>query len=250
MEYINEIEKKRKAILVEAGVVLLIDLCFLILLFLYKEFDFLFVILVATLCLFMWQGLKHINDFFQKKVEDTLWLNDKKLFGGLKFDVDEGENVALLNKLSFVPFFQKKEGLNSLERDDFLLSEVHLYDEKKLLGLELKQTKLEGIILEVFDVLDDIKGEILSDGKDFGLAIENVSKREEIKKILVGLMAVFKAKKCVFEKFEEKLYIFFETDKKMLYQFLVCRRFDINLFVSRISILTTKIDSLIKSLKK
>ena len=94
MGYINEIEKKRKAILVEAGVVLLIDLCFLILLFLYKEFDFLFVILVATLCLFMWQGLKHINDFFQKKVEDTLWLNDKKLFCGLKFEVDDGEDVA------------------------------------------------------------------------------------------------------------------------------------------------------------
>ena len=71
-----------------------------------------------------------------------------------------------------------------------------------------------------------------------------------MEEILLGLMAVFKAKRCVFEKFEEKLYIFFETDKKMLYQFLICRKFDINLFVSRISILTTKIDSLIKSLKK
>jgi hypothetical protein len=60
-------------------------------------------------------------------------------------------------------------------------------------------------------------------------------------------MEIFGAKKCIFEKFEEKLYIFFETDKKILYQFSICRRFDVGLFVSRNSIITKKIDELIKS---
>ena len=249
MRYIDEVEKIRKAYFMQLIFCLLAFFILCVALFLYKDFDFLFVIFLVCLVLFAIQVYESINEAFQMAVDTELGFKVKKMFDGMQYDVEKGVEENVLNKITNVAQFQKKESFCVLGNDEFKLSEEFLYNEKTILGFNFKKTKFRGIVFSIYNVDADIKGEIFNDGREFGLNIDDNKKRDELKKSLIKLMAILGAKKCFFEKFEENLYIFFETDKKILYQFFICKKININLFASRISIIGNNVREFINRVK-
>ena len=95
----------------------------------------------------VWKGkneLKVVNEDLDEDDQDVIIIGRIiELNEVREFDRDNGVNDLVLNKLSFVPFFHKKESLNSLKGKLFYYLKSFCMVKKRYLGLILSKQNLK-----------------------------------------------------------------------------------------------------------
>ncbi len=217
-------------------------------------FEFLFTKLVCAIIatLLIYLMVRELREDLQTRGETICTAPQIGLYENLHFDVGRGIDEKILENLQSVADYQTRECRNEMYQEVVSLEEDVFYNGGSARFGRLQQMVFEGVILTAAlkESLPYCKGEILQNG-DKIISIGDTSdllKKHQILEILEKIMKNFSAQRIMAEVYQDKIYFFIPTAKKIFAQFSLFSYNRTDKFVRRVLTLKTQMEDLYKSL--